>query len=245
VSAPFVLFGASQLIAMAASFVLPAVLAVAFRPRTHPKADRALRWSMAALMTANWFAWMFLLYRKGWLGPGNEFPLNLCDWATVATVATLIYPNQRSFELAYFWALAGTLQGMITPDVQYDFPDVEFILFFVFHGGIIASVLYMTFGLGWRPTPASLPRVIVWSLFYAAVAGLFDWLLRTNYGFLRAKPPFASVFNFMPDWPWYIPVLIALGLLSTLVYYAPFFIKDWILDKRPGHSSRSQSAGAP
>jgi hypothetical integral membrane protein (TIGR02206 family) len=245
VSAPFALFGPSHLIALAASFVLPAAVAAAFRPFAHPKADRALRWSMAALMTANWFAWMLLLYLKGWLGPGNEFPLNLCDWATVATVATLIYPNQRSYELAYFWALAGTLQGMITPDVQYDFPDIEFVLFFVFHSGIIASVLYMTFGLGWRPHRASLPRVIFWSLFYAAVAGLFDWLLGANYGFLRAKPAFATVFNFMPDWPWYIPLLVALGLLSTLVYYAPFFIRDWIGEKRTAHPSSSQSARVP
>jgi hypothetical integral membrane protein (TIGR02206 family) len=242
-SAPFVLFGASHLAAIAASFVLPVVVAIAFRARSHPSADRVLRWSMAALMTANWFAWMFLLYEKGWLGPGNEYPLNLCDWATVATVATLIYPNQRSYELAYFWALSGTLQGMITPDVKLDFPDSEFVLFFVFHDGIIASVLYMTFSLGWRPYPASLPRVIGWSLFYAAIAGLFDRLLGTNYGFLRAKPPFASVFNFMPDWPWYIPVLVGLGLLSTVVYYAPFFIKDWLRVER--HARGSQSIGVP
>jgi hypothetical integral membrane protein (TIGR02206 family) len=115
---------------------------------------------------------------------------------------------------------------MMTPDVTYDFPDVEFILFFIFHGGIIAAVLYMTFGLGWRPYPASIPRVIAWSLLYAAVAGSFDWVLGANYAFLRAKPPFATVLNFMPDWPWYIPLLIALGLLSTVVYYAPFFVWD-------------------
>ncbi len=125
-----------------------------------------------------------------------------------------------------FWALAGTLQGMMTPDVVYDFPDWQFVLFFVFHSGIIASVLYLTFGIGLRPVPASIPRVVVWSLVYAAVAGLADWRLGTNYGFLRAKPPFASVFDLMPAWPWYIPVLVALGLLSTLVYYAPWFVLD-------------------
>ncbi len=194
-------------------------------------------------MIANWCAWMFLLYEKRWLGPGNELPLNLCDWATVATVATLIYPNQRTYELSYFWALAGTLQGMMTPDVIYDFPDVEFVLFFVFHGGIIAAVLYMTFGLGWRPYPASLPRVIGWSLFYAAIAGFFDWILGANYAFLRAKPPFATIFDFMPDWPRYIPLLVGLGLLSTAVYYAPFFIWDRRRSGSPDREGQSQPVG--
>jgi len=240
---PFVLFGGPHLIAMAAAFVLPVVAAKALRPRAHPARDRIIRWSFAALMTANWLAWMFLLYEKGWLGPGNELPLNLCDWATVATVVTLVYPNQRSYELAYFWALAGTLQGMMTPDVIYDFPDMEFVLFFVFHSGIIAAVLYMTFGLGWRPYPASLPRVIAWTLVYAAIAGLFDWILDANYAFLRAKPPFASVFNFMPAWPWYIPLLIVLGLLSCLIYYAPFYVWDRTRALRASDGSQSLSIG--
>jgi hypothetical integral membrane protein (TIGR02206 family) len=223
---PFVLFGGPHLIALTTAFALPLAAVALLRPRTRPRFDRIFRWSIAVLLSLNWFAWMFLLYEKGWLGPGNEFPLNLCDWATVATVVTLVHPNQRTYELAYFWALAGTLQGMMTPDVTYDFPDIEFVLFFVFHGGIIASVLYMTFGLGWRPYPSSLPRVVVWSLLYAAVAGLIDWRLDTNYAFLRAKPPFTTVFDFMPGWPWYIPVLILLGLLSTVIYYAPFLVWD-------------------
>ena len=244
-SVPFVLFGGPHLIALATSFVLPVTAAAAIRPRLHPKFDRILRWSFAVLMSVNWFSWMFLLYRKGWLGPGNELPLNLCDWATVTTVTTLLYPNQKTYELAYFWALAGTLQGMMTPDVAYDFPDTEFTLFFVFHGGIIASVLYVTFGLGWRPTPASLPRVAAWTLFYAAIAGLFDWALDANYAFLRAKPPFVSVFSVMPDWPWYIPLLVLLGLLSMVIYYAPFFVWDRIRDKRIDQPAQPHSASFP
>lgn len=232
-SVPFVLFGGPHLTAVAAAFVLPVAAAAALKPRKRRHFDRIFRWSFAALMSLNWLAWMLLLYQKGWLGLGNALPLNLCDWATIATVVTLVYPNQRTYELAYFWALAGTLQGMMTPDVIFDFPDIEFILFFVYHSGIIAAVLYMTFGLGWRPDPSSLPRVIGWSLFYAAVAALFDWLLGTNYAFLRAKPPFATVFNFMPDWPWYIPVLIVLGLVSTLIYYAPFFLWDHFGSRTP------------
>jgi len=224
--APFALFGTSHVVALVLPFVLPPLAALLVRPLTHPAADRAVRWTLGAAMTVNWFGWMALLHGKGWLGVDNEFPLNLCDWATVATVVTLFWPNQRSYELAYFWALAGTLQGMLTPDVQLDFPDTQFLLFFVFHGGIIASVLYLTFGLKLRPTPASLPRVIAWSFGYAATAGLFDWVSGANYGMLRAKPPYPTILDVMPPWPWYIAVLIAMGLASTVVYYAPFFIAD-------------------
>jgi hypothetical protein len=33
---------------------------------------------------------------------------------------------------------------MITPDVAYDFPNPQFLFFFVEHGGIIAALLYLS-----------------------------------------------------------------------------------------------------
>jgi hypothetical integral membrane protein (TIGR02206 family) len=223
---PFVLFGPSHIVALIVPFVLPFLVAWAVKPLQRPQADKIIRWAMGAAMTVNWASWMLLLHGKGWLGVDNEFPLNLCDWATVATVVTLFWPNQRTYELAYFWALAGTLQGMLTPDVIYDFPEIQFVLFFLFHGGIIASVLYLTFGLRLRPVPASLPRAIGWTFVYVGVAGAFDWASGANYGMLRMKPPYPTILDLMPPWPWYIGVLILMGLASTLVYYAPFFVLD-------------------
>jgi hypothetical integral membrane protein (TIGR02206 family) len=157
---------------------------------------------------------------------GNVLPLNLCDWATIAVVVTLLNPNQKSYELSYFWALAGPLLASITPDLEYDFPDSRFLFFFFYHATIIASVLYVTFGLGMRPVPGSIRRVLLWTLAYVAVAGTADWLLGTDYGFLRAKPAVATLFDAMPPWPWYIGECFAIGVAAMLVLYAPFFIAD-------------------
>ncbi|MEI9992884.1 MAG: TIGR02206 family membrane protein [Rhizomicrobium sp.] len=244
-AAPFALFGSSHIVALCLPFVLPLAAAWLVKPLVHPAADRAVRWTLGAAMTVNWFGWMALLHGKGWLGVDNEFPLNLCDWATMATVVTLFWPNQRTYELAYFWALAGTLQGMLTPDVQLDFPDIQFLLFFVFHGGIIASVLYVTFGLKMRPYPSSLPRVIAWSCVYAGTAGLFDWLSGANYGMLRTKPPYPTILDAMPPWPWYIGVLILMGLASTVVYYAPFFAADRLRAGRAPQPGAAKAVSTP
>lgn len=229
---PFVLFGPSHIVALILPFAIPPIAAAVIRPLERPLLDKIVRWTLAVAMTVNWAFWMLLLHGKGWLGVDNEFPLNLCDWATVATVVTLAWPNQKTYELAYFWALAGTLQGMMTPDVQLDYPDTQFLLFFVFHGGIIGSVLYMTFGLKMRPYPASIPRAIGWTLVYAAVAGAFDWASGANYGMLRMKPPYPTILDFMPPWPWYIAVLVAMGVASTLIYYSPFLVLDRIRGNR-------------
>jgi hypothetical integral membrane protein (TIGR02206 family) len=221
---PFVLFGPAHLIALACGFVLPIMLALWARNR--PARDRAVRMALAILLMAGWIGWYAMLWARGWLAPGNILPLNLCDWAQAALILALLSRGQRAYELGYFWGLGGTLQGVITPDVGRGFPDIQFLLFMVEHAGLIAALLYLTLGTGLRPVPASLPRVIGATLIYVAVAGIADYALGTNYGFLRGKGDHVSLLTFLAPWPWYIGELVGIGLLSVAVYYAPFFLLD-------------------
>lgn len=183
-------------------------------------------------MLGVWGIWYAVAYREGWLTWGDGLPLDLCSWAAIAAIVAMLARNQTAFDLAYFWGMAGTLQGALTPNLPFDFPEIRFIVFAVFHGGIIAAVLFMVFGLKMRPYGKSIPRVIVWTLIYAVSAGLADWLLRVNYGFLRAKPEHVSLFDLMPAWPHYIPVLAGLAAVSVALYYAPFFVLDRVRSRR-------------
>ncbi|MBV9991766.1 MAG: TIGR02206 family membrane protein [Alphaproteobacteria bacterium] len=230
-------FGVSHIAAMAAMLAVSALLIAAARTARSETFDKALRWTLAFFLLADWIAYLAMFYMNGWLALGNVLPLNLCDWATIAVVVTLIRPNQKSYELSYFWALAGTLLASITPDLEYDFPDVRFLFFFFYHAIIITSVLYMTFGLRMRPVKGSIARVVGWTLAYVAAAGTADWLLGTNYGFLRAKPSVATLFDGMPPWPWYIAESFLIGLAAMLLLYAPFFVADRL------HRHQVQHAG--
>ena len=225
---PFVLFGRSHLTVLALTVIVPVILAIAVRATASRALARAICWIFAAAITGIWLVWYVVFYRSGWLDLGNALPMDLCSWAAIATVITLIRPSQKHYELAYFWALAGTLQGLLRPGIPYDFPEFRFIDFTILHGGIIAAVLFLTIGMKMRPYPASIPRVIGWSLVYMAAAAAADWALGTDYGFLRSKPIYHSLFDLMPAWPWYIPVLVGLGVLSVLIYYSPFFVIDRI-----------------
>ncbi|HEY2069039.1 MAG TPA: TIGR02206 family membrane protein [Rhizomicrobium sp.] len=230
---PFHPFGLSHGIAVLLMLVAAAALILITRAANSARLDKIVRWTMALILLADWAAYMVLFYRNGWLVLGNELPLNLCDWATIAVAVTLIRPNQLSYELAYFWALSGTLLTSITPDLAFDFPDPRFIFFFFYHAIIITSVLYMTLGLGMRPVVGSLRRVILWSLAYVAIVGTVDWLLQVNYGFLRAKPHTQTLFDALAPWPWYIAECFAIGVGAMLLLYAPFFIADRMRRAQP------------
>lgn len=222
----FVPFGASHLTVMVLTVVVPATLAVIARQLRSKQFARAVSRAFAGALIAIWIVWYWLIAARGWISPQTILPMDLCDWATIATLVTLLRPNQRSYELAYFWALSGTLQALVTPELYYDFPDLRFVIFFAFHGGTIAAVLFLTLARGMRPYPASLPRVIAWSLLYLVSALAVNRLFGTNFGYLSAKPTTASLLDLMGPWPIYVVALAGLGIFYVLVLYAPFFVAD-------------------
>ena len=223
---PFIAFGASHLVVIALTFIVPAGLAVLARRLGSERFAHAVCVAFATGLIVMWMVWYGLIAARGWISAKTILPMNLCDWATLATLATLLRPNQRSYELAYFWALSGTLQALVTPELYYDFPDLRFIVFFAFHGGTIAAVLFLTFARSMRPLPASLPRVIAWSLFYLVAALAVNRLFGTNFGYLSAKPTTPSLLDAMGPWPVYIVELAGVGILYVLVLYTPFFVAD-------------------
>lgn len=226
----FVMFGTPHLIVLALTATMPLLLA--FIVRRRPSCDPLFRRGLAAFLAGGWAGFYILFGLRGWLTLANALPLNLCDWAELALIAALLKPGQFAYELGYFWGLGGTLQGLLTPGIGHEFPDPQFIVFFIGHGGIIVALLYLTWGTGLRPYWRSLPRVALASFAYLAAAGIGDWLTGANYGFLRAKSANVSLLSFLSPWPLYIPELVVLGMLSLLLYYAPFFIADRRKTKR-------------
>jgi uncharacterized membrane protein YwaF len=55
---------------------------------------------------------------------------------------------------------------------------------------------------------------------------IVDRLLDSNYGYLRAKPVQASLYDFLGPWPWYLLTLEGLSLILFVLCYAPFAILD-------------------
>lgn len=228
----FVAFGASHVAVMVLTVVLPCGLAALARRQRSEAFARMVSLAFAGALLVTWIAWYWLIVTRGWTSAHTILPMDLCDWATIATIVTLVRPNRRSYELAYFWALSGTLQALVTPELYVDFPDLRFIIFFAFHGGTIAAVLFLTLARGLRPYPSSLPRVSVWSLLYLAAALAVNWLFGTNFGYLGAKPTKPSLLDVMGPWPIYIVELVGVGILYLLVLYAPFFVGDRLRRRR-------------
>ncbi len=229
----FVLFGPAHLTAMALTLMAPLAMALLARHEHLGRhADRLARIGLTCFLAFGWICWYGQMLWRHELRLDNGLPMNLCDWAEVALIVALLTRYQFAYELGYFWGLGGTLQGVLTPPLYYDFPDPQFIFFFIQHGGVVAALLYLTLGLRMRPTWRSLPRVIAATFCYLGAAALIDWALGVNYGFLRAKPLGQNLLTAMSPWPWYIPELVMAGMVFVLIYYMPFALVDWVRPHR-------------
>jgi hypothetical integral membrane protein (TIGR02206 family) len=220
---PFVRFGPMHLGILAVTVGLPVALAAVTHSRRNNRVAKIICGSFFSFLIAARILWLVLLKE---LTLETMLPMHLCDWAAIAIMITLVYPNQRTFELSYFWILGGTLQALLTPDLANGFPDPQFIIFFALHGGVLAALLYLVLGRRMRPVPMSIMRALAWSLLYLVLAMTLNARLGTNFGYLSGKPTQPSLLDLMSPWPYYIPELALIAFISSLIYYAPFFLLD-------------------
>jgi hypothetical integral membrane protein (TIGR02206 family) len=225
-SAPkFVLFGPAHLTVLFLTFALPAFLARLVRRPGGETWKRPIAWSFAAVLILNQVALLIWALQPD-VNLKDNLPLHLCDWATFTCAAALVWRHRLSYELTYFWGLAGTLQALLTPDLDEGFPHFGFFAFWIAHAGLIAAVLFATLGLEMRPTLRSLGRAFLWLQIYAVVTAVLNLLLDTNYGYLRHKPPTPSLLDYLGPWPVYIVSLEGMALLLFFLCYLPIAVAD-------------------
>ena len=84
--------------------------------------------------------------------PWNRLlPLQICDVNAVLCALMLVMRSYNLYQVAYFWAMAGSVSAMLTPDLQYNFPHPIFAYFFLGHALSVLGVLYATFVFGFQP----------------------------------------------------------------------------------------------
>jgi len=158
----------------------------------------------------------------------NSLPLHLCGVAIILSAIVLIKKNYLLYELIYFWGMGGAIQSLLTPDIGiYGFPHFRFFQFFVSHGLLVITTIFLTVVEKYRPTQRSIWKVFLITNFYLIFIAGFNYVFDANYLFICYKPVNGSVMDFLGPWPWYILSLEVIGLISFYIYYSPFLVKDF------------------
>ncbi|MCE9518054.1 MAG: TIGR02206 family membrane protein [Verrucomicrobia bacterium] len=221
-------FGTSHQIVLGV-FLLTAITLILLTRVGVLRVVRPLELTLALLLLLEWPFNLWVAWQYEMLQPSNVLPLHLCDVAAFLGALALIKREPEVCELLYFWGLAGTLQGLITPALTAEWPHPRFVMFFVLHCGVVLAALQVVLGRGITPRRGAALRAISWLAVYAAVAGTMNFLLRlvgckANFGFLCEKPPTASLFDYLGSWPWYIGAILPLAWVFFSILDLPFLI---------------------
>lgn len=216
----FDLYGAAHLGALGLTLAL-AILLVR-HARRHPETTRRVPLVLAILLLVQFPIQLLVGFSQGALSRENLLPCQLCDIAALLGAAALLTRKQRLAELVWFWGMAGTLNGLITPALGETFPSFRYFAFFAQHSGVVITAVYLVAGLRLTPQPGAILRAFGWIQLWLLAAGLANFLTGANYGFLRAKPDQASLLDLLGPWPYYIIALEGLALLLFALLYLPF-----------------------
>ena len=161
------------------------------------------------------------IVREHWEPWQDRLPLHFCSLMALVCFIALWFRTPWACAVAYFGVLTASVQGLITPMLHDGFPSAAFFAFFVGHGLLLISALYLPAVLQWRARPWDDMRALGLCDAYLVLIIPVNIWLDTNYGFTRYAPA-GTVLEYFGSAPWYlltlqIPALVLLRLLYLTV----------------------------
>ncbi|MEW4923058.1 TIGR02206 family membrane protein [Algibacter sp. 2305UL17-15] len=163
---------------------------------------------------------------KGNYDVATDLPLYLCSLLGLLIPIFTHYRKLWMYEILLFWIIAGTFQGVITPDIAEGFPSFDFFRYWIVHLGLLTVIFYATFVFNMRPKLKSVFKSFLALQLYVILMILGNYLLDANYFYLNEKPESASLLDYFGAWPWYVILAQIVVIPYFLLIYLPFYVVE-------------------
>ena len=153
----------------------------------------------------------------------SSLPLHLCGLSAILSGIVIFWRNQLAYECLFYWGLPGAFHSLMTPEFTTGTEGLLFFEYYLSHGGILLSALYLTLLLGMKPRKNSWWKILLWSQLLIPTIGFINWILDANYMYLCAKPMVSNPFVF-GEWPWYFLGIEFAAILHFFIIYIPYYL---------------------
>lgn len=217
---PFHLFSIEHLVTLLIIGGLGVCLFFVSRRLKRPSSGRVIRYLLAFLLLTSQISYhIWRLYYGTW-SVRTSLPLELSDLSVYLCAAMLLTRSKKMFSFLIFAGLGSSLQAMLTPNLGiYSFPHFRYLIFFMSHGSVFLSCLFMAFVENWKLTMRSLwITVLIVNVYGVCVYFINRWI-GSNYLYLMKKPSESSLLDVLGPWPWYIASAEVVMIISFLIIY--------------------------
>lgn len=156
----------------------------------------------------------------------TDLPLYLCSLLALLIPIFTYYRKFWMYEILLFWIIAGTLQGVITPDIPEGFPAFDYFRYWVVHLGLLIIIFYAIFVFKMKPTFKSVFKSFFALQMYIIFIVIINYILDANYFYLNKKPQSTSLLDYFGEWPLYIIVVQLVVIPYFLLIYLPFYLVE-------------------
>ncbi len=223
----FILFGSQHISALSTVIAVSVATPIVLRTANNIEVKKFVSMVLAILLILHELIKPFYRYYLF----GHElllvFPIHICHLAAISMGLFLILKKEFLFEIAYFWGLSGNLLAMVTPDMKYGFPNLEFTMFYFGHGLLLLSILFACVCLKTNLRWSSIVRVFIATILilpamYGLNIALENYQPNVNYWYLMITPGPDTILSLFPEPPWHIPYVAVTALLIFIVSFIPY-----------------------
>lgn len=219
-------FSAAHIAWLAVTFLLIVLAVLYYRRKNARVRKRILRGTAVSIIALEIIRTTWLLI-VGHYELYRHLPLHLCG-VMILVEFLAVYTNKRFFkEFAYAAGLPGAAMALLTPEPSgYPLLNIQYLQSIVIHALLVLVPLFLLAGDDFRPSLRMLP----WN--FAALTGLaafcfgLNFLLNSNYMFVRFAPSDTPIalFDKWVGWPGYIGLMLLLVFVLWFLMYLPWEI---------------------
>lgn len=210
---------------LACAIIIATLVVIGRRLRARgPGALRAYERALGGLALAHWLAYTGSALQFIRQDPMFAIPLQMCDLASLAAALSLLTARRPLAVLVYFWGLALSSQGFVTPTVRVGPESINFWFFWFSHLTIVGTAIYECAVRGLRPAFRDLCFAVAAGLAYMAVTLPINIAFGMNFGY--TGPPQADGARTLADalgsWPLRVVWIILLGIAAMTLAWLPW-----------------------
>jgi len=161
------------------------------------------------------------LFYLGKLNLQSSLPLQLCSLSGFLSGIVLLKRSQLLFEFLLYWGLPAGFYALLTPEMTLGSEGLLVDDYYICHGGILFSALYLSIVFKMRPREYSWLRIFFYTQILLVLVAVIDWLIKANYMYL-SEPPIARNPLIIGQWPLYIIMFELIGLVHFYIIYLLF-----------------------
>jgi hypothetical integral membrane protein (TIGR02206 family) len=155
---------------------------------------------------------------NGWWNLQDNLPLHLCRISFFISMVVLLTRKQWMYEWVLFLAIPSGIHSMLTPEMTKGISTWFYFDYYFVHAGLILVPLYLTIVMGMKSRADAWWKTILRLQIPVAIILPLNFLLESNYIYLRHKPLVDNPF-LIGEWPIYIVLLELIMLVHVFVIH--------------------------